>query len=131
MEKSSRQILNFEKYANEFTSTLHKNVAREIVHEAWERFNVTVDYDLSLWLVKLLSISPNRYIRANSSFEHADIDNLIGKCLEVISGKGTSGVRLDASRHVKQIQCFGIRNNSFRSVCLVHAQIQMAYLWRR
>lgn len=108
VEKSSRQILNFKKYANEFTSTLHKNVAREIVHEAWERFNATVDYDLSLWLVKLLSISPNRYIRVNSSFEQADIDNLIGKCLEVISGKGTSIVAFHATSHKSQALGFVI-----------------------
>lgn len=87
VEKSSRKILNFKKYANEFTSTLLKNIAREIVHEAWERFNVTCDYDLSLWMVKLFGISPGGYIRVKSSYEQADIDNSIEKCLEVISGK--------------------------------------------
>lgn len=88
VEKSSRKKLNFKKYANEFTSTLHKNIAREIVQEAWERFNVTCDYDLSLWLAKLFSIGPGGYIRVKSS--QADIDNLIEKCLEVISGKNGS-----------------------------------------
>lgn len=91
-EKTNRKILNFKKYANEFTSTLHKNIAREIVQEAWERFNVTVDYDLSLWMVKLFTIGPNRHIRVNSSFEQADIDNLIEKCLRPISGKTALGV---------------------------------------
>lgn len=84
------QILNFKKYANDFTTSLHRNIAREIVHEAWERFNVTVEDDLSLWLVKLLAYSPAKCIRVNTSFEHTDIDNLIGKCLEIISGKVTA-----------------------------------------
>lgn len=72
-------MLNFKKYANEFTGTLHKNIAREIVQEAWERFNVTVDYDLSLWMVKLFTIGPKTHIRVNSSFEQEDIDNSIEK----------------------------------------------------
>lgn len=83
----SRRILNFQKYANDFTSTLYKSVAREIVDESWERFNVTVDYDASLWLVKLFAMNPMRRIRVNTSYEQADIDNFIGKCLEIISGK--------------------------------------------
>lgn len=100
VEQSRRQILNLKKYVNDFTSILHKNIAREIVDEAWERFNVTIDNDLSLWLVKLFCINPNRRIRVKSSFEQADIDNLIKICLEIINGKN------DALTHIPSNSLF-------------------------
>lgn len=80
-----RPKLQINRYKKQSSSNiLFRQIAHEIDHETQAKLNFSLDYDLSLWLIQLLSLNPKYgYGRL---FNRSAVNILIEDYLQIVSG---------------------------------------------
>lgn len=81
-----RPKLQMNRYKKEPPHILFRKIAQEIDHETQTKLNFSFEYDLSLWLIRLMSLDPKYSIGSNRLFERSAVDALIKDYLEIVSG---------------------------------------------
>lgn len=98
-----RPKLYFQQYKNESNvphSSLFSNIAQEIVHELHSMYHYTLDYDVSLWIVRLMSLNRMYGIGVNMApIQRNAIDVLIKECLKTILGKQQKRLKLKSKKN--------------------------------
>lgn len=71
----------------EFVNDLvHRKIAQEIDSMTQTKLNLSLDFDLTLWLVRLMTLNPKYDICLDYSSNRTSIDALIKDYLEMVSG---------------------------------------------
>lgn len=65
---------------------LFRKIAQQIDHETQTKLNFSFDYDLSLWLIRLMSLNPKYNISAIHSLDRTAVNTLIKDYLQMVSG---------------------------------------------
>lgn len=81
-----RPKLQIDRYKKDAPHILFRKIAQEIVHETQIKLNFSFDYDLSLWLIRLMSLNPKYSRGSNRLFDRAAVDALIKDYLQIVSG---------------------------------------------
>lgn len=81
-----RPKLQINRYKKEPPHILFRKIAHEIEYETIAKLNFSLDYDLSLWLIQLLSLNPEYGIGYRRLFDRAAVDALIKDYLQIVSG---------------------------------------------
>lgn len=81
-----RPKLQINRYKKKPPHILFQKIAQEIDHETQEKLNFSLDYDLSLWLIRLMSLNPKYGIGFERLFSRAAIDALITDYTKIVSG---------------------------------------------
>lgn len=81
-----RPKLQINRYKREPTHILFQKIAQEIDHETRTKLNFSLDYDLSLWLIRLMSLNPLYGIGFERTFNRTAIDALIKDYIKMVSG---------------------------------------------
>lgn len=85
-----RPKLRINRYKSKPPHILFRKIAREIDHETQKKLNVSVDHDLSLWLIRLISLNPKYGIGSKRLFNRAVFSALIEDYLRMVSGSWAS-----------------------------------------
>lgn len=81
-----RPKLQINRYKKKPPHILFQKIAQEINHETQAKLNFSLDYDLSLWLIQLLSLNPQYGIGYRRLFDQTAVNALIKDYLQIISG---------------------------------------------
>lgn len=81
-----RPKLKINRYKKQPPNILFQNIAQEIDHATRAKLNFSLDYDLLLWLIRLISLNPVYGTAQNRFFDRAAVDALITDYLEIVSG---------------------------------------------
>lgn len=84
-----RPKLQINRYKNRPPHILFQKIAHEIQYELQTKLNFSLDYDLSLWLIRLMSLNTKYRIGCNPSFDRVAVDALIKDYLQIVSGNLT------------------------------------------
>lgn len=81
-----RSKLQINRHKNDTPHILFRKIAQEIAYETQIKLNISVDYELTLWLIRLLSLKPKYSNGSSRLFERAAVDALIKDYLQIVSG---------------------------------------------
>lgn len=74
------------RYKKHQTHIIYHKIAQEIDYESQTNLNFSLDYDLSLWLIRLMSLNPKYGIGYMRLFNRSAVDALIKDYLQMVSG---------------------------------------------
>lgn len=90
MEYMNRK-LHFNRYKNESgvtkDTTIFSNIAQEMVRELLVTFGYSLDNDISLWLIRLMSLNPKYCISPKRTIDRIAIDEFIAECMKIVLGE--------------------------------------------
>lgn len=81
-----RPKLQINRYKKDSPHILFRKIAQEIENETQTKLNFSLEYELSLWLIRLMSLHPKYSIGLNRLFERTAVDALINDYLKIVSG---------------------------------------------
>lgn len=82
-----RPNLQINRYKKQSPSNmLFRKIAHEIGHETQAKLHFSLDYNLSLWLIQLLSLNPKYRNVYGRLFNRSAVDKLIEDYLQIVSG---------------------------------------------
>lgn len=82
----SRPKLRINRWKREPISILFRKIVEEIAHETQTKLNYCLDYNFSVWLIRLLSLNPKYGIAFERLFGRPAIDKLIEEYIKIVSG---------------------------------------------
>lgn len=82
----ARPKLHINRYKKHPPHILFRKIAQEIDHETQTKLNFSFDYDLSLWLIRLMSLNPKYKISTIHLFDRTAVNALIKDYLQIVSG---------------------------------------------
>lgn len=81
-----RPKLQMNRYKNRAPHILFQKIAQEIQYEMQTKLNFSLDAELSLWLIRLMSLNTKYCIGSNRLFDRVAVDALIKDYLQIVSG---------------------------------------------
>lgn len=105
-----RPKLQINRYKNRPPHILFQKIAHEIQCELQTKLNFALDYDLSLWLIRLMSLNTKYRIGCDLLFDRVAVDALIKDYLQIVSGNLTF-CWMEKNSH--QLFCFLDEFNDF------------------
>lgn len=84
-----RPKLQMNRYKNRVPHILFQKIAQEIQYEMKTKLNFSLDVELSLWLIRLMSLNTKYCIGPNRLFDRVAVDALIKDYLQIVSGNLT------------------------------------------
>lgn len=81
-----RPKLQINRYRKYRPHILFRNIANEVDGETQKTLNISLDYELTLWLVRLMSLNSTYNIGKHRLFERDVVDTLINDYLQIVSG---------------------------------------------
>lgn len=84
-----RPKLQMNRYKNRAPHILFQKIAQEIQYEMQTKLNFSLDAELSLWLIRLMSLNTKYCIGPNRLFDRVAVDALIKDYLQIVSGNLT------------------------------------------
>lgn len=84
-----RPKLQMNRYKNRAPHILFQKIAQEIQYEMQTKLNFSLDVELSLWLIRLMSLNTKYCIGPNRLFDRVAVDALIKDYLQIVSGNLT------------------------------------------
>lgn len=87
MEYLRPKKLQINRYKKDLPHILFRKLAIEVDRETQMKLNFSLDYDLALWLVRLMSFNSKYNIEQHRLFEREAVDTLIKDYLQIVSGK--------------------------------------------
>lgn len=82
----ARPRLQMAKYKRNQPHILFRKIAQEIEHETQRKLNFTLEYDLLLMLIRLMSLNPKYSIDHMGLHDRCAVDALIEDFLQIVSG---------------------------------------------
>lgn len=82
-----RPKLQINRYKHEIPHFLFRMIAQEIDHVTQTKLNFSLDYDLELWLIRLLILNPKYDIGYKRLFDRTAVDAIIEDYVQIASGK--------------------------------------------